>query len=232
MFNTDLNQRPDLLKLPGSVEFQEYGKTPRFNREVCVTEKIDGTNAGIRIYPREWMEQAMRDFHGYPEHPFVMYHDNKAVMVQSRNRFICPNDVMAKRDNYGFAGWVRDNLEQIGWLGFGLHFGEWWGLGIGRGYGLDHKRFSLFNASRHRDPAKRPSCCDCVPVLAYEPNFDHVNYWLQWLRDNGSKASPGFMKPEGIIVYSTAAKIMFKATLEKDHEHKGQHGNEEPITDS
>ena len=30
----------------------------------------------------------------------------------------------------------------------GRHFGEWWGSGIQRGYGLDEKTFSLFNAYR------------------------------------------------------------------------------------
>jgi hypothetical protein len=37
----------------------------------------------------------------------------------------------------------------------------------------------------------------------------------------GSKAVPGFMKPEGIIVYHTASKQNFKVLLENDDQPKG-----------
>ncbi len=40
------------------------------------------------------------------------------------------------------------------------------------------------------------------------------------LRIRGSFAVPGFMKPEGIVIYHEAANVYFKATLEKD---EGKH---------
>jgi hypothetical protein len=39
---------------------------------------------------------------------------------------------------------------------------------------------------------------------------------------NGSKAAPGFSKPEGVVVYHTAAQIYFKKTIEGDEKPKGQ----------
>ena len=36
------------------------------------------------------------------------------------------------------------------------------------------------------------------------------------LRANGSKAAPGFAKPEGIVCFHVAANAGFKKTLEKD----------------
>ncbi len=39
---------------------------------------------------------------------------------------------------------------------------------------------------------------------------------LEDLKINGSYASKGFMKPEGIITFHVAANIGFKKTIEKD----------------
>lgn len=125
-------------------------------------------------------------------------------------------------------------------LGPGRHFGEWWGSGVQRGYGLTggEKRFSLFNVGRWRESVPHPTLCACgncpvldkqlpkcvslVPVL-YEGPFssDVVDRCIEDLRANGSKASLGFMKPEGIIVYHAAARSLFKVTVDKDEEPKG-----------
>jgi hypothetical protein len=37
------------------------------------------------------------------------------------------------------------------------------------------------------------------------------------LRVYGSTAAPGFMRPEGVIAYHTAAKALFKYTIEDNH---------------
>jgi len=36
------------------------------------------------------------------------------------------------------------------------------------------------------------------------------------LKNNGSMAVNGFMKPEGIVIYHTAANIFFKKTIDND----------------
>ena len=115
----------------------------------------------------------------------------------------------------GFAAWVRDNAEELAKLGPGSHFGEWWGAGIQRRYGLADKRFSLFNVDRWSDV--RPACCGVVPVL-YRGNFDTnaIDAALESLRANGSVAAPGFMNPEGVVVFHLAGRVGFKKTLHKD----------------
>jgi hypothetical protein len=40
------------------------------------------------------------------------------------------------------------------------------------------------------------------------------------LRALGSKAAPGFMNPEGIVIYHQAAKMYFKKTLLNDESPK------------
>lgn len=169
-------------------EFISFNKIHRFNREIIITEKIDGTNAQIFI------------------------DDNcEDIYAASRNRWITPSD-----DNFGFAGWVEQNKKELLKLGPGRHFGEWWGKGIGRSYGLNHRKFSLFNTSRW-NAINIPECCSVVPLLykglMLESNVFDV---LSKLQSNGSIAAPGFMNPEGIVVYHTHSDMCFKMTLDKN----------------
>lgn len=172
-------------------EFREFPKIPRLSREIIVTEKIDGTNAQV----------------------FIM--EDGQVIAGSRSRYITPQD-----DNHGFAAWVETHHEELLQLGPGRHFGEWWGSGIQRNYGLKEKRFSLFNV--HRWGESRPACCHVVPVL-FRGIFRvaYVDAALKDLEQNGSVAAPGFMKPEGVIVFHIAGNLMFKKTILKDEEPKG-----------
>ena len=174
-------------------EFVQFQKIARLSREVVVTEKIDGTNGLIYIG------------------------DDGEFQVGSRTRWITPEN-----DNYGFARWSYEHKDELMSLGAGYHYGEWWGAGIQRGYGLKEKRFSLFNSFRWGDElGARPSCCCVVPVL-YTGGFDtaKINEILSNLQTNGSKAAPGFMQPEGVVVYHIAGRVYFKKTIEND-EGKG-----------
>ena len=177
------------------IEFKPFEKIPRLSRECFITEKIDGTNGVIHI------------------------DDTGTVMtVGSRTRWITTTD-----DNYGFAKWAAKNEQELLRLGPGFHYGEWWGQGIQRGYGLTEKRFSLFNVSRWSDAATRPACCDVVPQLFQgEFSTDVVSRAINALSALGSAAAPGFMRPEGVIVYHVAANMYFKKTIEKDAEWKGR----------
>lgn len=191
-------------------EFEEFPKIARLNRDILVTEKIDGTNAQVFIGP------------------------GGDVRAGSRSRWIAP-----EADNFGFAAWVRDNAEALFLaLGPGRHFGEWWGSGIQRGYGLRNgeRRFSLFNAARWHvggstpvetrsaDPrqpsrfsAEVPAFLGVVPILYRGPfRTDEIEACIERLRGVGSVVAPGFMKPEGIVVFHMAAGVGFKATLDGD----------------
>lgn len=215
--------------------FKDFNKIARLNRGMVVTEKIDGTNAQVYICGHETFvnnfsnetsdaqkEQFLREYCiGMTEAGLYMF-------AGSRTRWIHPKD-----DNYGFAGWVQRNSEELFKLGEGQHFGEWYGNGIQRRYNLTEKRFALFNTGRWYDSIKEnfespddkkspcPLCCEVVPVI-YEGPFDNskINEIIEDLRVNGSKAVPGFMKPEGIVVYHIASRTLYKVTLEKDNSPK------------
>jgi hypothetical protein len=201
--------------------FQEFPKMARLTRECVITEKIDGTNAQIEIVKPDtalFYEQAASAVAANRDLGLLMF-------AGSRTRYITPTD-----DNFGFAKWVQANADALWALGEGRHYGEWWGQGIQRGYGLTEKRFSLFNTARWADdrdrekyPTDRPACCHVVPVL-YAGLFGpkHDENMLLRLQHEGSLAAPGFMKPEGVVVYHTAAGVYFKKTLEKDAKGKEQ----------
>lgn len=145
-----------------------------------------------------------------------IYIGGAMFLTGSRNRWITPED-----DNYGFSRWAHEHKSELLLLGDGHHFGEWWGGGIQRGYGLTEKRFSLFNTAKWG--ASCPACCHVVPVV-YEGIFTtyHAEAALHALGDFGSLAVPGFMDPEGIIIYHHAAGQYFKKTLAGDEEGKSQ----------
>ncbi len=189
--------------------FEEFPKLVRLSRECIITEKLDGTNAQICIT------------------------EDGQFLVGSRTRWITPEN-----DNYGFAKWAYEHKEELMKLGVGRHFGEWWGNGCQRGYNLPkgEKRWSLFNVARWCLPSETPqrianadpriekfqevlpACCHLVPTL-YRGIFttDACEQALNTLRESGSKASPGFMKPEGIVCFHIAGNFGFKKTLEKDN---------------
>jgi hypothetical protein len=194
--------------------FQPFPKVPRLSRDIVVTEKLDGTNASIEIVN----PQATPD---YDRSKVVAECDGLVMLIGSRTRYIRPGD-----DNFGFAAWAAANADPliIG-LGEGRHYGEWWGSGIQRGYGLlkGEKRFSLFNAHRWAQlPPILPAQVGVVPVLYQGPfSQERIEDVLRELAFSGSVAAPGFMKPEGIIIYHTAGGHLYKKTIEGDESYKG-----------
>lgn len=206
-----------------TIEFTPWPKIPRLFRDAVVTEKIDGTNAAIGI-----VDAGEAVSGGITSSLFVPFDETSAGLIyaQSRRRIITPED-----DNYGFARWVYDNAaDLVRVLGEGVHFGEWWGSGVRRGYGLTEKRFSLFNTKRWswldnpeaREARNVPAQLHCVPTLGIRTfSLAHVQGVMDELREKGSQAAPGFMNPEGIVLYHTAAGAMFKALLENDDKPKG-----------
>lgn len=172
-------------------EFVAYKKIPRYRRDIIISEKIDGTNA-------------------------VLHFSEELVMTAgSRTRWIAPGK---KTDNHGFAQWAEDHYNDLLVLGPGYHFGEWYGSGINRGYGLKNgeKRLALFYHPEERGRIL-PASCEVVPRMYVGPREDLViEDMLDELRHHGSIAVPGFMRPEGIVIFDTASRGLHKITLEHD----------------
>ncbi len=201
----------------------------RLSREVIITEKIDGTNAQILIVPNAEIEGDTSDC--------LIQTDEFTLWAGSRTRWIGVHT-----DNHGFANWAHQHHEELLQLGPGRHFGEWWGSGIQRGYNLPkgEKRFSLFNVQRWclhgTEPGQiltadprivkyqdvLPACCGLVPIL-HRGKFqtEVCEEVLACLRIGGSKASPGFMNPEGIVVFHVAGNFGLKKTIKNDDVPKG-----------
>lgn len=210
------------------MQFEAWPKTARFFRDVVISEKIDGTNAAVVIEKTE--DGRYAEYGGVP---YKALPDGIIVGAQSRKRLITPDD-----DNHGFARWVWDNAEGlVDALGIGRHFGEWWGSGINRGYGLPkgEKRFSLFNTKRYSglplplspEHAALVAAFSKVPALRVVPVL-HEGQMDQWviedcmneLFEQGSKAAPGFNNPEGVCIFHTQSRQVYKYTFDGDG-HKG-----------
>ncbi len=189
-----------MYKKTPDVPFVGFPKIARWRRGVVVTEKVDGTNAQVHVSD-----------------------DGLHVSAGSSTRWIDPES-----DNYGFAAWVRENQEELLKLGPGSHFGEWYGAGIQRRYGLPEKRFALFNTGRWGDESlaargeSRPACCGVVPVL-WKGNLHEMDLAgiLTKLQVEGSVIVPGFMRPEGVVIFHSASGTSHKVLLEGDELPKG-----------
>ena len=223
-------------------EFKEFPKIARLNRDIVITEKLDGTNAAIIIEEEKVYDETST------------FEIKLVVSAQSRNRIITPGK---GTDNFGFAAWVEANADALKELGPGHHYGEWYGAGIQRTYALTEKRFALFNVLRwqedeqqslvfksvqalvpnlelvpllYRGPrmqgtAIRPTFTmpDGHEVVPYAPFIDMPDWIIAMMKQGRIKnlAVPGYDKPEGIVVFHTASRQLYKVTCEKDEAHKG-----------
>lgn len=195
--------------------FEEFPKIPRLKREVVITEKVDGTNAQIA-----WIEVAAETtYEELGDDPFLLKFvpgdkdgDNAmALYAGSRSRWLKPG-----ADNFGFCNWVLEHADELRSLGPGRHYGEWYGIGIQRGYDLPDKRFALFNVARwNPENPNRPACCGVVPILARGENVDD-DAVMRALNDGGSVIAPGYKNPEGIVVFHSASRQMYKRTFRDD----------------
>lgn len=207
------------------IEFEPWPKTPRLNRGMVITEKIDGTNSAVGIQARPWgthwdgtPDGALAVVCGLEVGEDGLPIEEYVVYAQSRKRIITPGK---STDNFGFARWVQENaLELVQALGPGLHFGEWWGKGIQRGYGLDERRFSLFNVNRYAGIdflAHGLHDVWTVPTL-FEGHFNTttVDEVVEELRISGSRAVPWPWEPEGVVVFHEASRQVYKVLCEGD----------------
>jgi len=181
-------------------DFKKFPSIGRLNKKMTITEKIDGTNAQLYINSEPLMQAG------------------------SRKRWIYPEGTTGEPkgcDNFGFAGWAdKHEFKLMAFLGEGIHFGEWCGPGIQRNYGLDHKRFYLFNSGRWQNTDIPFDLYDAglriVPVL-YEGDYstDMIRFTMEQLHDRGSRVNH-FNKPEGVVVFHHGTRTLAKATFDFD----------------
>ena len=169
-------------------EFVPFPKIARLDSTCTVTEKIDGTNACV-----------------------IVTADGE-VLAQSRSRIITPTD-----DNYGFARWVKENRRFLVSAKATTS-----ASGGGRASSASTAKsasVSRCSTCRWADGCGRPFCCDVVPTLLVGEfrsiDFARVEHDL---RAGGSVAAPGFMKPEGFVVYHHRLNAYLKHPFDKPAE--------------
>lgn len=170
-----------------TIEFKSFPSVEHLDKlEMRITQKIHGTHAQISIY---------QDY------------DHLHVCVGSSNRWLVPDD-----DNFGFAKFVYDHIEDFRRLGVGTHCGEWAGPGINSGEGLTERTLFLFGHPDRYEGIELPPRVTFVPQLYRGPvNSMIIDACMDNLRINGSRAVPGFMSPEGIVVQIAGKR--FKKTF-------------------
>lgn len=198
------------LEPTDNPEFRKWPKIPRFfETEIVVSEKIDGTNGLICIYPSQELYK---------------------IKAGSRNRWLSIDN-----DNFGFAKWVKDNSEElISLLGPGYHYGEWWGQGIQRTYDMEEKIFSLFNTHRWGHLQEEKAICDVVPHVKFNfgsctgsdidsemASFDeilqdiHVSLTPSGQSPCAKKYGKEYFNVEGFMLFHQRANQIFKVPFNK-----------------
>lgn len=161
------------------TEFKGFPKIARLDTlSMTITQKMHGTNAQILIT------------------------DDGQIFSGNRYRWLSIDD-----DNYGFASFVDRNREELlAKLPVGRHYGEWCGGKINSGEGLKEKTLFLFNHSKFAN-RELPTNVRVIPVLISDVGFceENIFTYVEWLKENGSLAVPGFMKIEGIVIEIKAA---------------------------
>lgn len=182
-------------------EFQSFNKIPRYeNDSFTISEKMDGTNGVILVYMGE---------------------GGKEVMAGSRSQWL-RDDGRKSWDNHGFAAWVKEKESELTRLPCGRYYGEWYGRGINRNYGLDDRRFMLFNykhCMKLKAEGLLPPCVEVELVTDVDVSHEVLDSLVKkrsnHLREYGSFVVPGFMRPEGLIVRSTLKQQLHKVIIDK-----------------
>lgn len=194
------------------MNFEKFSSLTRFSQGWTISEKIDGTNGQIAICEEDYKDA----------HPnFLLRINGFKMYAGSRNRWLTRSS-----DNRGFARWVEENAEDLLSLGIGRHYGEWYGSGIQRTYGLagGDKRFALFNSARWKDNEDKPSCCEVVHTFVENTYQDDPEAIARSIMDKlareGSFQVPGFMDPEGVVLFHRKSGTSFKKTF--DYDDKGK----------
>ena len=202
------------------MEFEKFGSLTRFSQGWTISEKLDGSNGQIGITQIDPNKPLLDP----TATAIVRLTDDDwyAIYAGSRKRWLQPGK---STDNFGFAGWVKENAKElVEKLGPGRHFGEWYGGKIQRGYGLTKKRFALFNAGRWLNNPDKPECCEVVHTFVLDEYLDNPMSAAQgimaMMSDKGSFHVPGFMDPEGIVLFHRKSGTSFKKTF--DYDEKGK----------
>jgi hypothetical protein len=229
-FFTNMNAPLTLTTADGTPLFQEFPKIPRLSRDIRITEKIDGTNACVVVPedPAALVIAQSRNRFIYPEDDNYGF----ALWVQQHS-----DELRGLGPGRHFGEWWGLGIQR----GYGLSERRFSLFNVSR---WNKELWETNETTRllaeqlrwHRDKEKgkdvarpearvfkpAPACCHVVPVL-WTGIFDSTSITtiLQKLELNGSEAAPGFTDPEGIVIFHTASRHLYKKTVKDDEKSKG-----------
>jgi len=103
------------------ADFMKFPKIGRLNRNIVISEKIDGTNAQIFIQNKEVMKKDKLDDPKPFDAPFMIVAKDGIeyiMLAGSRKRYISAEKKHPTHpDNYGFGRWVSENADELIGLG-------------------------------------------------------------------------------------------------------------------
>jgi len=215
------------------IEFQKFPKIPRYNRPIIITEKIDGTNAQILVLENGQVFAGSRSQWITPDND----HYGFAAWVQQHEAEI--REVLGPGRHVGeWWGQTINRGYDLDRRCFSLFNVCRWSDKKDPAERYRHTTYQWIRGE-HVEKVKVatlvPPCCNVVPILYEGPWCDDENTVLQWGEDprmvditlyrlsyEGSHAAPGFMKPEGIVIFHKQSGHLFKVTIENDDEPKSK----------
>lgn len=197
------------MEAPVLETVPEWPRPAEYRSPFLISEKIDGTHAAIDL-------TRIEEGTAVPDGAVTLTSGGDRWMLRAASRL---RWLTAERDNFGFRTWALKHAEALTRLGPGLHRGEWYGQGIQRGYGLDERRWALFNAERwSAPPAGVPEVVEVVPVLARVTGprlTEAIETASRTLMGTGSLAVLG-QQAEGLVIAAALAPAV-RFTVMIDH---------------
>lgn len=225
------------------TEFKAWDSIPRLNRSMIVTKKVDGSNAQISV--RQVGDGAMTS----QDMRVQTSQGDYLVRAGSRKRWISPGDdnfgfarwvwdnaeLLVKTLGAGrhYGEWWGQGIQckyNIGKKRFSLFNVKRWYEELPEGVLYEGNVADVWDLSLRLDVKLQPGILsaqaagldiDVVPVMFNGPfSQETVAQCVNDLAQFGSIAAPGFMGPEGVVVYHKAADQTFKVTIMNDESPK------------
>jgi hypothetical protein len=208
------------------IEYTPHRKTHRLFRDVIISEKLDGTCGCVLVQPDGTVQAGSK---------------NRLLTLEQDNFGFCAW-VKAHEDELRGLG-VGDHRGEYWGHGINRAYGMSGGDRRFSLFNVSRWNREIFESNesaqvarsqemnRHRRVpvdyypqqfVEPPNCCEVVPVL-HRGLFstETVAGVAEHLRATGSRAMPGFMNPEGVVVFLVSSGHLYKVTLENDGQHKG-----------
>jgi hypothetical protein len=174
------------------MSFVEFPKIARWSRDICITEKLDGTNAQVAIGPVET-----------PDFGFARWTLDHA------------EELLALGVGRHYGEWWGNGIQR----GYGLSEKRFSLFNVSRWVQSGKEHLLPVDSKAIVAPV---CCSVVPILYDGPNNSGEISRAMTALADHGSVAAPGYSDPEGIVIYHTAGNRLFKKTLTGDESPKSK----------